>query len=231
MSDVIIGNGNLDGKGVFANRDFKKGEVVIQYQLKPLTVEEFNNLPEAEKRYTHTHNGQIYLYSEPERYVNHSANGNVVQDLEKQCDIALRDIRKGEEITASATKDDTGLLKKVDCVLVRVPNLEKGLDFYCNKLRLPLRWKKKDSAGLALGQSELVISTQNDQETDILVDSVEEVVDVFVKEGGEVIMKPEDIPIGKAAVVKDPFGNVLTLLDWSKGLYQTDREGNVTGVK
>ena len=104
--DVIIDKGNLAGKGVYANRDFKKGEVVIKYNLKPLTEEEFENLPEPEKMFTHTHWGTIMLYSEPERYVNHSFNGNVYQDLVNQCDIALRDIKKGEVITCDATKDD-----------------------------------------------------------------------------------------------------------------------------
>jgi SET domain-containing protein len=104
--DVIIGKGNLAGKGVYANRDFKKGEVVIKYNLKPLTEEEFENLPESEKMFVHEHSSIINLYSEPERYVNHSENPNTYQDLINKYDIALRDIKKGEEITTDATKDD-----------------------------------------------------------------------------------------------------------------------------
>lgn len=107
MNDVVIGKGNLAGKGVFANRDFKKGDVVIKYNLKPLSEKEFEDLPESEKMFVHTHRGQIYLYLEPERYVNHSENPNTYQDLVKKCDIALRDIEKGEPITTDATKDDT----------------------------------------------------------------------------------------------------------------------------
>ena len=106
MDDVLIGKGNLLGKGVFASRDFKKGEVVIKYQLKPLTSEEFQNLPHSEKMFVHKHWGKIYLYSEPERFVNHSDSPNTYQDLEKQCDIALRNIVKGEPITTDANKDD-----------------------------------------------------------------------------------------------------------------------------
>ena len=104
--DVIIGKGNLAGKGVYANRDFKKGEVVIKYHLRPVTEEEFESLPDSEKMFTHTHWGTINLYSEPERYISHSDNPNTYQDLIKQCDIALCDIKKGEEITSDATKDD-----------------------------------------------------------------------------------------------------------------------------
>lgn len=55
MSDVIIGKGKLAGKGVYANRDFKRGEVVIKYHLKPLTKEEYEKLPKSEKMFTHEH--------------------------------------------------------------------------------------------------------------------------------------------------------------------------------
>jgi hypothetical protein len=39
-----------------------------------------------------------------------------------------------------------------------------------------------------------------------------------------------DIPVGRLAVVQDPFGNVLVLIDLSKGTYTTDEDGSVTGV-
>lgn len=107
MPDVIIGKGNITGKGVYANRDFTNGEVVIQYHLIALTKKEFENLPKSEQKFTHIHYGQIYLYSKPERYVNHSNNPNTYQNLETKCDVALRDIKKGEMITTDATKDDT----------------------------------------------------------------------------------------------------------------------------
>ncbi len=108
--DVIIGESKVKqfphGKGVFANRDFKKGEIVIQYKLKPITKKEFENLPEDEKEYTHIHWGQIYLYPLPERYVNTCDNPNTLPDLKRQCDVAIKDIKKGEEITTDNTLDD-----------------------------------------------------------------------------------------------------------------------------
>jgi len=106
MSNILIGEGNLADKGVYANQDFKAGEVVIKYKLKPLTQKEYDELPTSEKQFTHVHWGQIFLYSEPERYVNHSDQPNTRQDLEHQCDVALRDIKKGEMITTDATQDD-----------------------------------------------------------------------------------------------------------------------------
>jgi hypothetical protein len=106
MSDLFIGKGNLAGKGVYANRDFKAGEVVVRYHLKPVTDQEFEKLPESEKMFVHSHYGMKYLYSEPERYVNHSPHPNTKQDLERKHDIAVRSIAKGEMITTDATKDD-----------------------------------------------------------------------------------------------------------------------------
>lgn len=106
MSDIIIGKGNLAGKGVYAARDFKKDEVVIKYHLKTLAGQEFENLPHSEKEFVHKHRGVIHLYSEPERYVNHSEKPNTYQNLTDWCDVALRDIRKGEMITTDAMKDD-----------------------------------------------------------------------------------------------------------------------------
>ena len=106
MKDVIIEKGNLAGKGVYADRDFKAGEVVITYHLKPLSEEEFENLPKSEKMFVHTHRGIKHLYSEPERYVNHSPDPNTRQDLESKQDIAIRDIAKGEMVTTDATKDE-----------------------------------------------------------------------------------------------------------------------------
>jgi predicted enzyme related to lactoylglutathione lyase len=40
--------------------------------------------------------------------------------------------------------------------------------------------------------------------------------------GGRVLAGPFDIPVGRAAAVEDPFGNVPVILDMSKGRYVTD---------
>lgn len=106
FENVYIGKGDLAGKGVYASRDIEQGEVVIQYRLTPLSEDEYERLPDSEKMFTHRHWGRVFLYSEPERYVNHSSFPNTYQDLNAQQDIALRQIYKGEMITSDATKDD-----------------------------------------------------------------------------------------------------------------------------
>lgn len=102
MKDVYIGKGKLGGKGVYAARDFKKGELVKHWDLKPLTQAEFDSLSKSEHMFVHSFNGKLFLFPEPSRYTNHSANPTVQSDFEKQCDYAIRDIKKDEPITIDA---------------------------------------------------------------------------------------------------------------------------------
>lgn len=107
FNDVIIKQSAIgqfeDGLGCFAKKDFKEGEIVIAWNLKPLSDKEFNSLPKYERQnFTHMRNGIRYLYPAPERYVNRSSNPNVYPDFEKQANIALRDIKKDEELSIAA---------------------------------------------------------------------------------------------------------------------------------
>lgn len=230
MNDVSVGAGDLSGKGVYAARDFRLGEIVLSYKLVPLTFEQLKSLSAEDYAATHTVDGQIYMYPEPARYVNHSDNPNVKNDHKQQADIALRDIKAGEPITVDARHDDVPVLKKINAVLVKVPSIQAGLDFYREQLGLQTLWRTEDTASVRLGDGQLVMSTVLEPETNILVDSVEDAIKVFEKSGGKVVSPSEDIPVGKLATVEDTFGNQLTLLDFSKGFYITDKLGNVTGV-
>jgi hypothetical protein len=71
-------------------------------------------------------------------------------------------------------------------------------------------------AAVRLGDSEFVLSTRLDPETTFLVDSVAHAVTIFENAGGRVVAAPEDALVGKVAVVEDPFGNRLSLVDFSK---------------
>ena len=126
-----------------------------------------------------------------------------------------------------------GLLRKVDCVQLPVPNLDGGLAFYRDRLGQDLVWRTETAAGLRLGDSdtELVLHTQRSQpEVDLLVGSVDQAATQLTRAGGRVVVEPFDIPVERVAVVADPFGNPLTILDLTRGRYRTDTEGNVTGV-
>jgi predicted enzyme related to lactoylglutathione lyase len=126
-----------------------------------------------------------------------------------------------------------GLLRKVDCVQIPVPDLDGGLAFYQDRLGHKLLWRTATAAGLGLADSdsELVLQTQRPQpEVNFLVGSVDEAVTQLTRAGGTVVVEPVDIPVGRVAVIADPFGNRLTILDLTKGRYRTDADGNVTGV-
>jgi hypothetical protein len=79
--------------------------------------------------------------------------------------------------------------------------------------------------------TELVLQTQRSQpEVDFLVGSVDQAAAQLTRAGGRVVVEPFEIPVGRVAVVADPSGNPLTIMDLTKGRYRTDADGNVTGV-
>jgi predicted enzyme related to lactoylglutathione lyase len=129
---------------------------------------------------------------------------------------------------------DAPLLCKVDAVTVPVPDLDSGLAFYMGQLRHRLAWRNDDigQAAVALRDSdtEIVLTTRDRYEPNWLVEDVEEATAMFEAAGGRVLSPAFDIPVGRVAVVADPFDNVLVLVDLSKGRYRTADDGTVTGV-
>lgn len=125
------------------------------------------------------------------------------------------------------------LFRKIDCYLLKAPSLDAAAKFYGERLGLALIWRSDTALGFAMPETdaELVVHTQTGPETDLLVDDVNEAHAKLLSAGATSIVAPFDIAIGRCAVVKDPFGNVLTILDQSKGLLQTDSAKNVTGLK
>jgi predicted enzyme related to lactoylglutathione lyase len=131
------------------------------------------------------------------------------------------------------TRRPDGLLRTVDCVQLPVPDLEAGLAFYRDRLGHELLWRSQTAAALRLpgGDAELVLQTERPRpEVDFLVDSVDRATTRLVEAGGSVLVEPSDIPVGRVAVVADPFGNLLTIVDLSKGRYVTDADGNVVAT-
>jgi lactoylglutathione lyase len=119
------------------------------------------------------------------------------------------------------------LFQKIDCLRFNVPDLDPALRLYRDKLGLPLAWRTEGSAGLHVGESELVIcqGDPGEPETDIKVASAESAARRFVEAGGSIVTGPFDIKIGKCVVVADPWGNKLVLLDSTKGTLRTDKHG------
>ncbi len=130
--------------------------------------------------------------------------------------------------------DPEPLLRLVDAVTVTVPDLDAGLEFYTGRLGHTLIWRN-DELGLAGlrcpdAVTELVLSTDLPAEPNWLVKSADTATEMIIAAGGRMISPPADIPVGRVAVVADPFGNRLVLVDLSKGRYRTDDAGQVTGI-
>lgn len=113
---IIIKESKIHGKGVFASKQFKKDEVVLTWNTPiKLTKNQVNELPVEERRYVTSLDKDIYILLQvPERHVNHSCSPNV--GVNDYCDVALRDIEEGEEITADYSKEFIpNLVLKCNC--------------------------------------------------------------------------------------------------------------------
>ena len=111
FGDVLIQKSRIgqfkDGLGVFANREFRQGEIVLKWNLKTLSHDEFTRLSEYEQEnFCHRRKGIIYYYPDPERHVNRSKTPNVLPDFEQEANIAIKDIRRGEELSILDTTQE-----------------------------------------------------------------------------------------------------------------------------
>lgn len=101
----------IQGNGVFAGQDIPKGTVLWQYiegidqYLSPQRIAAF---PEAVQQYIryyayphHEEKGAYFLDGDHCRFMNHSETPNTDFKTEIERAFALRDIRKGEEITCN----------------------------------------------------------------------------------------------------------------------------------
>ncbi|MBY0472913.1 SET domain-containing protein [Patescibacteria group bacterium] len=98
--NIFVGPSQIEGLGVFAKRNFVKGETVLRWNPKALTEQEFKNIPPEQKRYLFKlENGINVLMQSPEKFVNSSDSPNT--HTVGQSDVAIRDIKVGEEITSN----------------------------------------------------------------------------------------------------------------------------------
>jgi lactoylglutathione lyase len=126
------------------------------------------------------------------------------------------------------------LFQSIDCLQIPVPDLEAGLAFYRDQLGHDLIWRTDSAAGLRMPDSsaEIVLQTERPElEANLTVASVEAATEMIERAGGHVLTKPFEIRIGRCAVVADPWGNRLVILDTSYGPLITDENRNVIGTQ
>jgi lactoylglutathione lyase len=96
------------------------------------------------------------------------------------------------------------------------------------------QWSGDDSIGLVFPETDAEIVLHSDPnipasvEVHYLVDDVVTAVTHFAAQECEVLVAPFDITIGKRAVIKDPFGTRLCILDMTKGLRPLNLFGSPT---
>ena len=113
MKNVVVLDSPIHGRGVFAVRRIEPGEVIIDGCRDVLTAEAVAALSPEDRIFLSVLDGRNMLMHEPARFVTHSFTPNARGS--DRCDIAMRVIVAGEEIT-------------VDYVAEQVP----GLRLQCN---------------------------------------------------------------------------------------------------
>jgi catechol 2,3-dioxygenase-like lactoylglutathione lyase family enzyme len=116
------------------------------------------------------------------------------------------------------------MLKKIERILIRVRDVAEATDFYSDVFGLKPVWRdeQEGSAGLLFPDSdaELVLSYDfhgtGSSEVQYLGDDVISAIQHDTKQGCIVIVQPFDAHMGKCAVIEDPFGHRLFILDMSK---------------
>jgi predicted enzyme related to lactoylglutathione lyase len=106
--------------------------------------------------------------------------------------------------------------------MVRVDDLAAATEFYSRAFGLRPLWRDESSVGMGMPDTdaEVVLHTMSlpgDRAVHYLVDDVPAAVSAYQRQGGAVREPPFDIAIGRCAVLEDPFGNAVCILDMSKG--------------
>ena len=112
---ITVKDSSIHGRGVFAAHDILCGEVIIDWDecTEILTEGDVKKLPPEELKRVSFIDGKHILFKPPACWVNHSCDANTRGSNGR--DVAIRAIKKGEEIT-------------VDYVVEKVP----GLNLRCN---------------------------------------------------------------------------------------------------
>jgi catechol 2,3-dioxygenase-like lactoylglutathione lyase family enzyme len=115
------------------------------------------------------------------------------------------------------------ILRKIDCVMTKVGDLTAARDFYQRVLGLKPLWSDTQFLALGLPESDAEVVLHDDPQiprecnVHYLVDDVKEAVASLDAEHCEVIVPPFEVRVGMCAIARDPFGNLLNLIDMSKG--------------
>ena len=115
------------------------------------------------------------------------------------------------------------MLRKIDCIMIRVDDVEAAAAYYAKVFGLRPQWSGDDPIGLTFPENDAEIVLHNDPDipssvkVHYLVDDVVGAVAHLAAQGCQILVAPFPITIGKCAVIRDPFGTRLCILDITKG--------------
>jgi len=106
MKPYTIKKAGKKGQGLFANKNFKKGQLIFHHdksKLKKYTLDELSKFPDKKTEHAdYVGYGKYVLDFHACSYMNHSCDPNTVIKMKtilKSDVFALKDIKKGDELT------------------------------------------------------------------------------------------------------------------------------------
>lgn len=118
--------------------------------------------------------------------------------------------------------------------MICVEDVDVSAAYYAKVFGLCPKWSGEGAVGLVFPETDAEIVLHRETtipssvEVHYLVDDVVAAVANYAK-GCEILVAPFDITIGKCAVIRDPFGTRLCILDTTKGLRPANLADTITG--
>ena len=114
-------------------------------------------------------------------------------------------------------------LLKIDNIMYRVSDLSAAEQFYKNVLGLKKAWEDKNEKMMGFifdeSDSEIVIHSNlkiPKFDYSYLVENVEKFCNIYREKGYSIILDPIDVRPGKYAILVDPDGNEIPIIDLTK---------------
>jgi lactoylglutathione lyase len=107
--------------------------------------------------------------------------------------------------------------------MIRVDDVDVSATYYAKVFGLRPKWSGDGAVGVFFAKSDAEIVLHRETtipssvEVHYLVDDVVVAVTHYAAQGCQILVAPFDITIGKCAVIRDPFGTRLCILDATKG--------------
>lgn len=143
---IILKKTRKKGKGVFANQNFKKGQIILHHdksKLKKIDKKDLHKVPKSKQNHLdYVGNNKYIVDFSSFSYINHSCNPNCYVKYKNTTVIdviALRNIKKGEEINYDYSIDASDPWKmKCQCGSKNCRKIVYG-DYF----KLPKKLQKK----------------------------------------------------------------------------------------